>query len=587
MVELGNPAMILLLGYLLALPGIIMEFMLMKQLWHFGFNLYSLYVFLLATGCVIFGFYLIFRTSNPNISMLENVDPKLLISGIIIASVSLLLLLLLGRESAGLAILLSIFIVFAAILILISTPNIERRDTTPIAMYGIGIIVMALAPIHQAWGIWGPEPTGEFELTLLDWGFIVSGVSISIIAINSVKSKMGVFACWLLGAMLIALITFHEIAAIRSSSSFEIYDQILALEGSVFSVVPLALYFSKERESAKMWGYLLNAKRAMDKKRYERALRDAEKAIDLLSASGLSRKYALPWSIIGDIHFRMGKFNSARTYYEIALSIDQKDPETWSNLGSMLAYKGYSEQALESYRKAAYCAPNDPRIWNNIGITLLFIRRFDNALLAFERALDIDDSFPLAHYNAGMVLLRSGKPSAASKHFQKLIELVPDDYAFRRVYSRAKFILKCFQQTAGWKLMGLDVSELIKTILHNPSRFEERYMVYLENIVQEITLSAFAYDRDNATMSMQKIMSEVKKASKSIQYLRMNSGLTLDQLRFCFAVLILAKRAEFQNVDNEIYLAPKREDSERKWPDIYSIAFRPDPGDRAGSPSIS
>jgi tetratricopeptide (TPR) repeat protein len=215
------------------------------------------------------------------------------------------------------------------------------------------------------------------------------------------------------------------------------------------------------------------------------------------------------------------------------------------------------------------------------------MRRFDDALKAFKRALDLDDSFPLAHYNAGMVLLRSGKPSAASGHFQRLIELVPDDDSFKRVFNRAKFILRCFRQTAGWKLMGMDVSELIKTILHNPGKFEERYREYLDKITQEISLSAFSYDRDKATMAMQKIMSDVRKSMRSIQDLRMNSGLNIDQLRFCLAVLILAKRAEFQNVNNEICLAPSTGGIEGERGDLSTTSFRPNMGNRAGSPSVS
>lgn len=557
MLELGNPSVMLLLGYLLVLPGIILEFFLMKRLWYFGFDLYGLYVFLLATGCVVGGFYLVFRKSEAEKTSTDTADSQWLIAAATIATISLLIVVLLGRESPGIAILFSITLIVAAVIAFATAKNIERKDIFPISLYGAGIIAMAMSPVHQAFGLLG-DATGTFQLTILDWGLIVLGVSFALVAINSIKTRMGFFACWLLGAMIIALVAFHEVVAIQSSSNFEIYDQVLALEGTIFSIVPLFLYFAKERESAKLWSYVVNAKRSLDRKSYARALKEAEKAIELLSASGLSRKYSLPWSVAGDVYFRVGKFNRARTLYDMALSIDPKDVETLSNLGSMLAFKGYGEHAINAYQKAIALQPHDARLWNNLGVVFLSLRKYDHALASFRKAIEYDDSFEAAHYNAGMVLIRSGKPSAAMKHFQKLIRLAPDDANVKRALERARFIHKCFQQAAGWRMLGLEVTELIQTILQSPRKFEDKYKEYLDTIIRNLSITVFEGDREQATLALQRIQDQIKTAGKNLQNLRIDIGLNLDQLRFCLAVLLLSRNAEFRTVRKNIWVVPVR-----------------------------
>jgi len=582
MLELGNPAILLLLAYLFALPGIVVEFFLMKELWYFGFDLYSLYVFILATSCVAAGFYLIFRSADASKSGFRITNQHLLMGAIALAAVCLFLLIFWGRESAEIAILLSIGFVIATMLALRSTPNIEKIDALPVTLYGMGIVIIAMIPVHHALDIWSTGE-GELNLNLFDWALLILGVSLSLIAINSVRTRMGFFSCWLFGAMIVALVTFHEIAVIYSSSSFEVYDQALILEGTIFSVIPLALYFTKEWESARIWSHLLNATKALDRKSYERALKETEKAIEILSISGLSNKLSLPWSIYGDIYFRLGKFNKARTWYDMALSIDPRDTETLSNLGSMLAFKGYGNQALSVYQEAAALAPHDPRIWNNLGVIFLSLRMHDEALAAFRKTIQKDDSFSTAYYNTGMILLRSGKPAAALRHFRKLLQLVPDDEKARRAYERAEFVLGCLQQTAGWKKLGLNISVLMKTVLQNPGKFEERHRDYVDGIVQNLSY-AFDNDRDRMTVALQTVLDKIKLSGQSIQSLRTESELTLNQLRFCIAVLLLSKRAEFRNINNSIWLVPKTEKREEQRKRKVAPSHRSEIG-RPGSPS--
>jgi len=566
MLELGHPAIVLLLAYLLTLPGIIMEFFMLKNLWYYGFDLYSTYVFLLATGCVLTGFFLLFR--KPGSRRVFSIG-SLTIFGIAstATAASLALLLLYGRDSADIAILLSVIVVISILALMISSPRIERREGLSIAAYGAGAIIAALVPVHQAFGIWGGGG-GILGFTLFDGALIVIGVSISFVALNSMRMQTSLFSCWVLGATMVALVAFHEFARIQASGSFEIYDQVLALEGAVFSIVPLSLYFLREFESARLWAHLLNSTKLLEKKNYERALIEIERAMELLSRTGYATKLSLPWCVYGDIYYAMGRTNRANTCYEMALQITPDNAEAVLNIGNMHAVKGDAEQAIALFLKASEMAPDDPKPWNNLGVVYLSQQRFEDALAAFEKAISKDERFPMPYYNAATILQRSGKPAAAMELLDKLMDLSPGDADFRRAHERGKQILEQFQQAAGWKILGIEVADLVKVLIQDPDGFDALYTSFLNRIISDNASNAFGGDRKRADDALKGIMDGLGVLGEEVGKLEWKSGLTKYQLKYAIASLIIGGKARFRAINKEIVListtvrapAPERED---------------------------
>jgi hypothetical protein len=125
-------------------------------------------------------------------------------------------------------------------------------------------------------------------------------------------------------------------------------------------------------------------------------------------------------------------------------------------------------------------------------------------------------------------------------------------------------LLDYFQQATGWKLMGLDVATLIRTIIENPGKFEEVYQEYVDSITKDLSEKAFGNDRDRATEALQGILLMIKKSGESVAKLKANAGLTTDQLRFCIAVLALANRARFRTVNKEVRLISTEETQKEK-----------------------
>jgi len=570
MLELGHPAIVLLLAYLLTLPGIIMEFFMLKSLWYYGFDLYSTYVFVLTTGCVVTGFVILFRKPGSRLLFSSGNRWQFLIAAVATA-MSLLLLLLIGNDGPEIAIMLSTMVVISMIALLSSSPRIERKEALSIATYGVGLVIAALVPVHQAFGLWGGGG-GALGFTLFDGALIVIGVSISFVALNSMRMQTSLFSCWLLGATMVALVAFHELAAIQASGSFEIYDQVLALEGAVFSVVPLSLYFLKELESAKLWTHMINATRLLDRRNYERALIEMERAMELLSRTGYATKLSLPWSVYGDIYYAMGRMNRANTCYEMALQISPDNSEALLNMGNMHAVKGETELAIASYMRASEIDSEDPRIWNNLGVIYLSQQKYDDALAAFERAISRDERFPMPYYNAATILQRSGKPAAAMELLEKLMDLAPGDDDFRRAHERGKLILDEFQQAAGWKALGLDVSDLVKTLIQDPDGFDNNYRGFLDNVIADNATNAFGSDRERATGALQGLLEVCGDFGEEVAKLEQTARMTRYQLKYAVASLILSGKARFTSIGKEIMListeeVPHEEKAEREVTD--------------------
>jgi hypothetical protein len=159
-----------------------------------------------------------------------------------------------------------------------------------------------------------------------------------------------------------------------------------------------------------------------------------------------------------------------------------------------------------------------------------------------------------------MVLQRSGKPVAAARLLERLVSLAPEDETFRRAHKRAEIVLDYYQQAAGWRLLGADISEIIKTLLGDPGKFEDDYREFLGAAMKELSSKAFEGDMERMNEALRRIMSMIHYGGIAVLTLRTDAGLTMDQLRFAIAMLIDTKKARFKAVDNEIRLAPLKEE---------------------------
>lgn len=93
----------------------------------------------------------------------------------------------------------------------------------------------------------------------------------------------------------------------------------------------------------------------------------------------------------GDNIYNMGKYKSAQSYYETALTYSEKN--------------------------------ND--LLNNLGCTYYYQEMYEKAIHYFEKIIDRDANYYLAYYNLGNCYLRINKTSKAKEYFGKLNRIYP------------------------------------------------------------------------------------------------------------------------------------------------------------------
>ncbi|CAB1337835.1 unnamed protein product, partial [Coregonus sp. 'balchen'] len=88
--------------------------------------------------------------------------------------------------------------------------------------------------------------------------------------------------------------------------------------------------------------------------------------------------------------------------------------------------KDYSE-AFNYYTKAIDACPKNASYYGNRAATLMMLCRFREALEDSQQAVRLDDCFMKGHLREGKCHLSLGNAMAASRCFQKVLELEPSN----------------------------------------------------------------------------------------------------------------------------------------------------------------
>ncbi len=176
-------------------------------------------------------------------------------------------------------------------------------------------------------------------------------------------------------------------------------------------------------------------------------------------AKTLNRKYpetAVSHRSSGIVSQYGGEYGQARTYYQKAIQIDDKDAysmyllwslsekndelkledplinrvlelnpqlvEAWQTLGDINKRLNRLDEALINYKKAAVIKPNY-FLYYNIGTVELELGNINNALYNFEESIAMEESFSWAYYGKAIVHINAGEWATAAADFKKAIEL--------------------------------------------------------------------------------------------------------------------------------------------------------------------
>lgn len=171
----------------------------------------------------------------------------------------------------------------------------------------------------------------------------------------------------------------------------------------------------------------------------------------------------------GLVQERRGQIDKAKSHYEQAAKIDPEDPSPLFGLGDLAREQGDKQEAIKLYEQARALDGEIPELVYIEGTTLLemnqteracslfkgllemaspnllivneagkAIAKVDNecAVTLYKGALALDDGFATAHFYLGNALARDKQFKEAAFHFEKFIDLAPDDPAAKDAQKR-------------------------------------------------------------------------------------------------------------------------------------------------------
>ena len=338
---IGGPRLYMLLLYAAVVIGSAIEFFMSQEIWYGNWEVYNTYVFAVSGIFLIFGILLLFNVRPVIPDQGESTllpFPKSVLGqvGLILTLASFAGLVAIGPSMGGWAVLLSMTIVAGFVMLVMASKAIDDRDSLILALFGAGLIFMLLVPVHEAFDV-ARAPPGEYPFSALNLPLYAGGLTMAVLALQFMRTRDAFFAAWLLGAMGLFLVSFHEQIGLISSDTSDQYDRAVATIGFAFSFVPLVIYIWRENEYLELWSRLKVANSMIRRGNFVEALREADAALDQCFEAGISKRFALPWSLKADALYALKEHSKAKTCYEMALEIDPEDGTSWCQLGNIHA----------------------------------------------------------------------------------------------------------------------------------------------------------------------------------------------------------------------------------------------------------
>lgn len=482
----GAPRFFVLLLYASVLVAVSLEFFVSQRIWYGSWDVYNTYVFT-VTGAFVFLGMVMLLSSKTNGEVEYNLPiprPVLGILGFVMFSLSGFALIYWGKSLEGWAILLSVTLLYGFLLILLGGRGYSTKETLRLMLYSTGVVIMVLVPVHEAFGY---ATSTDYLFSFLNLVLLVTGMSFALVAIQMIETRDGFVGAWLIGAMAIFLLAFHEQIGIVASGNYSRFDRTLAFIGITFSFLPLVMYVWRERVYLFLWRRLRTANALIEQGDYAGALKQSEAAIRQCSRVGIEDRFALPWSLKADALYRMKEYPKAMVHYDTALKIDPKDSTSWCHMGNMYAFEGKQEAALKAFDEALKIDPTNGSAWNNKGAVYQTLKMYEDALICFDKATSyMADPFD-AHMNAARLSSRLGHSSDALQHYQAALDLRPKSGQATQGIHKEFFRSMCMDQIAGWEQLGLDTSQLKQMLDQDPANFVKRSKEFLKNVVEQKT----------------------------------------------------------------------------------------------------
>lgn len=122
----------------------------------------------------------------------------------------------------------------------------------------------------------------------------------------------------------------------------------------------------------------------------------------------------------------MGEFRLAIADYNLAISLDPTDPKAYYNRGNAYGNLGEFQKAIGDYDRAILLNPSFSDAYNNRGNTYQKAGKFQEALADFNKAIQLNPNLPEPYFNRGVIFVSMGKFWNALENYSRAIHLNPN-----------------------------------------------------------------------------------------------------------------------------------------------------------------
>ena len=174
-------------------------------------------------------------------------------------------------------------------------------------------------------------------------------------------------------------------------------------------------------------------------KRYDDAVKEFKKVIDLTPATATAAKQADPWYNLGSVYFKQRRFPEAIAAYQKSAALNPKDPYVMDGLGYVLLETGDTRGSISAYEKATRLQSDNASFQFNLGLAWLGQAKKAvtkaaadgaraNALIPLYRAVELAPTNVQNHETYGETLYDLGRDNEALIQFEKAAQLAPKQY---------------------------------------------------------------------------------------------------------------------------------------------------------------
>lgn len=130
---------------------------------------------------------------------------------------------------------------------------------------------------------------------------------------------------------------------------------------------------------------------------------------------------------IAGTYEKMGDDAKALEYYGKAVALKSDFYDAWSAIADIHGRRKEWAEAAKAASKALELKATDPLFVFNSAVYAQNAGDVDAAKVGYEKAIALDPKRVMAHYQLGLIAASKGANDEALAHFEKFVELAPDD----------------------------------------------------------------------------------------------------------------------------------------------------------------